>query len=86
VGSTAALAGGLLALVLGHSWLALALLALIVAAKGVQFARHLRFVRFSAPEHLAFWAVQPLLDAAYTIGLVQGLVRAMRGPEGRPIG
>ena len=72
--------------VLGHPWLALALLALMAAAKGVLFARHLRFVRFSARDHLAFWAVQPLLDAAYTIGLAQGLVRAMRGPEGRPIG
>ncbi len=86
VASTATLVGVLLALALGRPLIALGLLALVAAAKATLFARHLRFIRLSAREHLTFWLAQPMLDAAYTIGLVQGIVRALRGAEGRPIG
>ncbi len=86
VASTMVLVGVLAALVFGHPLLAVGLLGLVAAAKGALFARHLRLIRFSAGEHLAFWLVQPALDAAYTVGLAQGIVRAMRGAGGRPIG
>ena len=43
------------------------------------FARHLRAVRFSAAQLLAFVLLQPVLDAAYTWGFVRGLWYALRG-------
>ena len=84
--ATLALAGILAALAAGRPLLALGLLGLVVAAKGALFARHLRLIRFSAGQHLAFWLLQPVLDAAYTLGLAQGVVRALRGARGGPIG
>lgn len=83
VGATAACLLAAVALVFGHPWLALAALAPAYAAKLALFARHLRAVPLSLGEHLAFWLVQPWLDAAYTVGLVQGLARAF-GSRGRP--
>lgn len=71
---------------LGRPGLAAAILLLVIVAKGILFARHLRVVPFTALEHARFWLTQPLLDAAYTVGLAQGLWRALRGAAGRPIG
>jgi cellulose synthase/poly-beta-1,6-N-acetylglucosamine synthase-like glycosyltransferase len=47
----------------------------IFAAKRLLFARHLRKVQLSLVERAGFWLCQPLLDIAYTWGLLQGLVR-----------
>ena len=58
----------------------------MILAKGALFARHLRAVPFTAAQQARFWLTQPLLDAAYTVGLAQGLGRALRGAAGRPIG
>jgi GT2 family glycosyltransferase len=43
------------------------------------FARHLRAVRFSARELVAFAFLQPVLDFAYVWGFVRGLWYAVRG-------
>lgn len=86
VGSTAACLLAVAALVSGRPWLALAALAPAFAAKAALFARHLRTVPLSLGEHLAFWLAQPLLDGAYTLGLLQGLARAFGGRERAPIG
>ena len=76
----------LVAAAFGRPGLAAAVLLLVLLAKGLLFARHLRVVPFSAVEHARFWLTQPLLDLAYTVGLVQGVGRALRGPSDRPIG
>jgi hypothetical protein len=52
---------------------------LVALLKAWLFARHLRAVRFSLGELLAFVFLQPVLDAAYTWGFVRGLGYALRG-------
>ena len=60
-------------------------LVLLAAARGALFARHARAVRFSAGELLAFVLLQPLLDLAYTAGILEGLLRLARGGRSAPI-
>jgi hypothetical protein len=60
-------------------------LALLALAKGGLFLRHLRAVPFTAREFSAFVLLQPLLDASYTVGFVQGLWRVAGGTNGRSI-
>jgi GT2 family glycosyltransferase len=86
IGSTGVYAFVLAALAAGWpAWLPLSGLALVVAAKASLFGRHLRTVPFAAGERLAFWIVQPLLDASYTVGLAQGAFLLLGGKHGRPI-
>jgi glycosyltransferase involved in cell wall biosynthesis len=85
LGSIGLLGAAIFTVALGHFALAAGLLAAILAAKALLFRRHLAFVRFSGLEILAFAALQPLLDASYTWGLGQGLVRLVAGAPGRPI-
>lgn len=85
VGSIGLLGVAIVGAALGHVALAVGLLAAILASKTLLFRRHLAFVQFSGPELLAFAALQPPLDASYTWGLVQGLVRVLAGAPGRPI-
>jgi hypothetical protein len=42
-------------------------------------------VPFTLGERLAFFALQPALDASYTLGFAQGLVRLWTGSPARPI-
>ena len=49
-------------------------LVLLAVARGALFARQARAVRFSAGEWLAFVLLQPLLDLAYTTGILEGLL------------
>jgi hypothetical protein len=60
-------------------------LGLLALAKGGLFLRHLRAVSFTPREFGAFLLLQPLLDASYTVGFVQGLWRVAGGTSGRPI-
>ena len=60
-------------------------LVLVAAARAALFARHARAVRFSAGELLAFVLLQPLLDLAYTAGILEGLLRLARGSRSTPI-
>jgi glycosyltransferase involved in cell wall biosynthesis len=85
LGSTGFLGVAIVSGFLGYFTLAVGLLATILAAKTLLFRRHLAFVRFSGSEILAFAALQPLLDASYTCGLGQGLVRVRGGAPNRPI-
>jgi hypothetical protein len=74
------------ALVLGWpAWSWGGALALLALAKGGLFLRHLRAVPFTPPEFGAFLLLQPVLDASYTVGFVQGLWRVARGINGRSI-
>jgi GT2 family glycosyltransferase len=74
------------ALVLGSpAWSWGGALALLALAKGGLFLRHLRAVPFTPPEFGAFLLLQPVLDASYTVGFVQGLWRVARGINGRSI-
>jgi GT2 family glycosyltransferase len=74
------------ALVLGWpAWWWGGALALLALAKGWLFLRHLRAVPFTAREFGAFVLLQPLLDASYTVGFVQGLWRVAGGTNGRSI-
>jgi GT2 family glycosyltransferase len=61
------------------------LLAAVVLIKAVLFRRHLAAVAFTVPERLAFFALQPALDASYSWGLMQGLLRLGAGSPTRPI-
>jgi hypothetical protein len=74
------------ALVLGWpaSWWGGAL-ALLALAKAGLFLRHLRAVPFTPLELGAFVLLQPVLDASYTVGFVQGLWRVAWGKSGRSI-
>ena len=54
-------------------------LVIVGATRGAFFARHARAVRFTAAEWLAFVLLQPLLDVAYTVGILEGLVRLASG-------
>ena len=60
-------------------------LVLVAAARGTLFARHARAVRFSAGEWLAFVLLQPLLDLAYTAGILEGLLHLARDGRSAPI-
>jgi GT2 family glycosyltransferase len=60
-------------------------LAAVLAQKLVLFRRHLRAVPMSAGERGAFFALQPALDASYTLGLAQGLLLLAFGSPARPI-
>jgi hypothetical protein len=60
-------------------------LVLVAAARGTLFARHARAVRFSAGEWLAFVLLQPLLDLAYTAGILEGCLGLARGGRSAPI-
>ena len=64
---------------------ALSALGLVAAVKLVLFARHARAVRFSPGELFAFVLLQPVLDAAYAVGIVEGLLQLALGRT-RPIG
>lgn len=86
IASSASFGLALLALGFGHPLLAAGTVGAVVAVKALLFARHLRVVPFSAGEWLVFWLVQPLLDAAYTLGLLQGMWHVARGTARRPIG
>ena len=60
-------------------------LGLVAVARGALFARHARAVRFSAGELLAFVLLQPLLDLAYTAGILEGFLGLARGGRSAPI-
>jgi GT2 family glycosyltransferase len=68
------------------AWLALGALGLVVLAKAALFSRHLRALRLSLGELAAFVALQPMLDVAYTLGLVRGVWALRRGADANPIG
>jgi len=85
-GSTAALVLALaLALTGASAWGPGFVLAAVVAIKLALFRQHLRAVAMSAVERGAFLALQPALDASYTLGLAQGLLRLASGSPARPI-
>jgi GT2 family glycosyltransferase len=67
------------------AWAAGSALGLVALARGALFARHARAVRFSAGELLAFVLLQPPLDVAYTVGILEGLLRLARGGRSIPI-
>jgi GT2 family glycosyltransferase len=54
-------------------------LALVAAVRGALFARHARAVRLSALDLAAFVLLQPILDLAYSVGILEGLVRLAIG-------
>ena len=85
VASTGVLGLALVSAALQQYALAVALVVAILIAKALLFRDHLAFVRFSVREILAFAALQPLMDASYTWGLGQGLVRLRTGSSSRPI-
>ena len=60
-------------------------LMLAFLAKSLLFVRHFQSVHLNAVEYLGFYAFQPLLDLAYTIGLIQGVLLLLRGSTSRPI-
>jgi GT2 family glycosyltransferase len=60
-------------------------LVLVAAARAALFAGHARAVRFSGLELVAFVLVQPLLDLAYTAGILEGLLGLARGGRSHPI-
>ena len=66
------------------AWLWLGALGLVALAKLTLQARHARAVRFSAGEWLAFASLQPVLDLAYTAGILEGVLQLARG-RARPI-
>ena len=66
------------------AWLWAGALGLVAAVKLALEARHARAVRFAAGEWLAFATLQPALDLAFTIGIVEGLWQLARG-RARPI-
>ncbi len=85
LGGSAAYAIVLVSLLAGWpAWLWGGVLGLVAAAKLALQARHARAVRFSAGEWLAFAALQPAFDLAYTAGLLEGLWQLVRG-RSRPI-
>src|SRR5260370_40748850 len=65
----------LAATALGRPGLGAAVLLLVIVAKGILFARHLRVVPFTAVEHARLWLAQPLLHVAYSVRLAAGLWR-----------
>jgi GT2 family glycosyltransferase len=67
------------------AWLWAAPPALVLAAKLALQARHAREVRFSPGEWLAWTALQPALDLAFSAGIAEGLWRVALGDRGRPI-
>jgi hypothetical protein len=85
VAATGVLAAAVGLAAFGRPLTALALLAGTAAFKLLLFRRHLQAVRLRASEWLAFLALQPLLDASYSVGLLNGLVRVATGSPARPI-
>ncbi len=85
VGSTGLLGLTVASAALQQPGLAVGLVVGILAAKALLFRKHLALVPFSGREILAFAALQPVLDASYTWGLGQGLVRALTGSPDQPI-
>jgi GT2 family glycosyltransferase len=86
LGSTAALAVALVLGARGATFLgAGALLAAALGVKWALFRRHLGAVPFSVRERCAFLALQPALDASYSLGLLQGLLLLPFGSKTRPI-
>jgi GT2 family glycosyltransferase len=67
------------------AWLWAAPSALVLAAKLALQARHAREVRFSAGEWLAWTALQPALDLAFSAGIAAGLWQVAWGDPARPI-
>jgi len=65
-------------------WLWGGVVVVVAVLKSVLMARHVRAVRFGFGEWLAFLALVPALDLAYTAGIVEGFVELARGRE-RPI-
>jgi GT2 family glycosyltransferase len=62
------------------AWLWAAPAALVLAAKAWLQARHARTACFTAGDWLAWTAVQPLLDVAFALGILEGIARlAQRG-------
>jgi GT2 family glycosyltransferase len=61
------------------------LIALLLVVKAGLFRRHLGAVGLGFGERLRFFALQPLLDVSYTVGLLQGLARVFTGSADRPI-
>jgi hypothetical protein len=60
------------------------LLLALAAGKLALFRRHFAAVAMPPGQRLAFFALQPLLDASYTLGLAQGLLRlALPGRRGQ---
>ena len=85
VAATGALAAAVGLAAFGRPVPVLALLAGTAAVKLLLFRRHLAAVRLRAAEWLAFLALQPVLDASYSVGLLTGLVRVATGSPARPI-
>jgi GT2 family glycosyltransferase len=86
MGATTALAAALVLALAGAPLLAVLLpVAVVLAVKLVLFRRHFRAAAMGVRERLAFLLWQPALDASYTWGLLQGLVRLAGGSPERPI-
>lgn len=84
--STACYAASL-ALLLGGAPIANWTLPLLVALAGklVLFCAHLAHIPMSAEELLKLFAAQPVLDVAYTAGVIQGFWLLVRGTPENPI-
>lgn len=86
VGATAVYLLTLAALALGRGLgVAAFALALVALARVVLYRRHAAAVRLSAGEALSLALVQPLLDLAFTEGLVEGFWYLARGARSGPI-
>ena len=71
----AAAAAGILAG--AQAWIWGGALTWIFLWKTCLFRRHFRAVRFSVPQIVGFWLLQPVLDLAYAYGFVRGLWRVV---------
>ena len=69
----------------GPAWLWGGALTLLYLFKAGLFLPHLRKVHLTLPQLVVLALAQPLLDVSYTIGLVQGGWRVLRGVDARPI-
>ena len=69
----------------GPAWLWGGALLLLYLFKAGLFLPHLRKVHLTLPQLVVLALAQPLLDVSYTIGLVQGGWRVLRGVGARPI-
>ncbi len=82
---TVAYALALLSLLAGWpAWLWGGAIGLVAAARFALQARHAWAVRLSAGEWLAFAALQPAFDLAFSVGMLEGFVQLARG-HARPI-
>lgn len=74
------------AIVAGFAWWTWAgPLGALFLAKALIFGRHLRAVPLGLGELVAFFALQPALDVAYTAGFAQGLWLLARSSKDKPI-